>query len=212
MHLIVTAVAAAAAVAFMAIEPVRGQSLSSTIVGCEAVDCPGDSANTTDANCTVVDKTFTTIGLARIPVSSKALTGLSWTEGVAVTDSNGQRTFEKDFYFGTPPHTNLTGTGACAVFFSQVSSRVSFNGSSVQEAQGTCQDAMSSDCVNALITRAVAVNVSGLGSADACSMLQATFNDHLDSACASFATGSSWTGLSLKCKCYRLRQLKQCRC
>jgi hypothetical protein len=202
MHLIVTAVPA---IAFMAIEPVCGQSLSSTIVGCAAVDCPEDSANTTDAKCTVVDKTFTTIGLARIPVSSNDLTGLSWTEGVAVTDSNGQRTFEKDFYLGTPPHTNLTGTGACAVFFSQVSSRVSFNGSSVQEAQGTCQDTMSSDCVKALITRAVAVDVSGLGSADACSKLQAAFNDNLDSTCASFATGSSWTGLSVKRRCYRLK-------
>jgi len=199
--------AVTAAAVLLNIYAVRGQSLSSTIVGCAAVHCPGDASNTTTAECTVIDKTFTTVGLSRIPVNSNALTGLSWTEGVAVSDSENQgtgsksqRTFDKNFYFGTPPDANLTGTGACAVFFGQVSDRVSFNDSSVQEAQGTCQDAMSTDCVSALIKRATLVDVQGLGSAEACSKLETTFQETLDPACETFATGRNWTGLSVKGK------------
>jgi hypothetical protein len=86
----------------------------------------------------------------------------------------------------------LEDTGACAVFFYQVAN-ISFPGD-VEIAQGTCQAAMGDNCVNAIVKRAMSVDVSGLGISDACNKLQSTFEDNLDTACANF-TGSVWSGL-----------------
>ncbi|PVH88140.1 hypothetical protein DL98DRAFT_525403 [Cadophora sp. DSE1049] len=175
-----------------------GQTLPSNIIGCAALPCPDDAAG--DSQCTVVDKTFSNVGLSRIPVTSQTLTGISWTEGVSVIDSNDttSRTFEKAFYLGVPPKTNLTGTGACAVFFNQVSKKVVFDNQDVEEAQGTCQEALNSQCVSALVDRAEKVDVVGLGSADACTKLDASFKETVDSACTVFANGNIWSGLSVK--------------
>lgn len=183
---------------------VHGQNLSSTIVGCIDVDCP-IRPNTTDTQCTVIDQTFHAVGLARIPVTSKSLTGLSWTEGVAAVDAIGNRTYLTNFYLGTPPDTNLTGTGACAVFFGEVSKAASFH-SDVKEAQGTCQEAIGAECVNALVERATLVDVKGLGNVEACTKLETAFKENLDPACKYIATGSNWTGLSVKGR--RSRYLK----
>lgn len=152
----------------------------------------------TTSQCTVIDKIFTTIGLARVPVTSKALTGVSWTEGVAVTDGNNNRTYLKNFYFGTPPALDLSGTGACALFFGEVSTRVAFPGVNPRESQGTCRVAMTSSCADALIKRAMAVDVTGLESVEACTKLETAFRQNLDSECASFARGSSWAGMSVQ--------------
>jgi hypothetical protein len=172
----------------------HGQNLSSTIVGCVDVDCP---VQDTTAECTVVDKTFGVVGLAQIPVTSSNLTGISWTEGVQIKGSDS-RTFEKSFYFGAPPKLNLSGTGACAVFFNHIPKQLAFQGE-VETAHGTCQDVMGSGCVNALIQRATSLDVIGLGISDACSKLQSSFQDNLDTACTNIA-GSKWTALTVKRK------------
>ncbi|KAH7327217.1 hypothetical protein BKA65DRAFT_64303 [Rhexocercosporidium sp. MPI-PUGE-AT-0058] len=174
----------------------HGQNLNSNIVGCAVIPCPDDSAG--NAKCTVIDKTFPNVGLARIPVTSQVLTGLSWTEGVAVNETNGNRTFEKTFYFGTPPKANLTGTGACAIFFNQVSKKVSFASSNVEEAQGTCQDAMNAQCVTALVARAEKVDITGLGNVEACAKLENSFKETVDSACTVFADGDKWNAIIVK--------------
>ena len=176
------------------------QTLPSNIIGCASIPCPDNEAG--DSECTVIDKTFSNVGLSRISVTSQSLTGLSWTEGVSVIDSNDttSRTFEKAFYFGVPPNANLTGTGACAVFFNQVSKEVVFDNRNVEEAQGTCQEALNPQCVDALIDRAEKVDVAGLGSADACAKLEASFKETVDSACTVFANGNVWSGLSVKRK------------
>jgi len=139
---------------------------------------------------------------SRISVTSQSLIGVSWTEGVSVIDSNDttNRTFEKAFYLGVPPNANLTGTGACAVFFNQVSKEVVFDNKNVEEAQGTCQEALNPQCVSALVDRAEKVDVVGLGSSDACAKLEASFKETVDSACTVFANGNVWNGLSVKRK------------
>lgn len=202
-----------AAVALLAAEIARGQDLNSTIVGCSTFGCP-PVPGTTSVKCHVVDKMFTALGLARIPVPSAALAGLSWTFGLFVTenDSRDKRIFDKSFYLGSPPGVNLTNTGACAVFFNEVSSRVVFDDPYLQEAEGTCEEAMSTDCVNALINRAIAVNVSGLSTSDACRKIQTSFQEGVDSACASFATGSRWTGLTVERRCSLLATFTWKRC
>lgn len=176
------------------------QTLPSNIIGCASIPCPDNEAG--DSECTVIDKTFSNVGLSQISVTSQSLTGLSWTEGVSVIDSNDttSHTFEKAFYFGVPPNANLTGTGACAVFFNQVSKEVVFDNKNVEEAQGTCQEALNPQCVDALIDRAEKVDVAGLGSADACAKLETSFKETVDSACTVFANGNVWSGLSVKRK------------
>lgn len=173
------------------------QDLDETIVGCADVQCPTKSGSTS-AECKLVDKTFTAVGLARIPVKEDSLEGLSWVEGVAVTNSGDKnRTFDKSFYLGTPAQLNLNGTGSCALFFSQVSERVYFGkeGEDQSTAQGTCDQAMSEKCVSALIARAEDLEYEGLSSKEACEKLEKDFQDNLDSECASAAPGSKWVGL-----------------
>ena len=67
-----------------------------------------------------------------------------------------------------------------------------------EDIQGTCQDAMSAQCVGALVARAEKVDVMGLGSVQACEKLGRAFGETVDSACTAFADGNSWSGLSVK--------------
>ncbi|KAG4442087.1 hypothetical protein IFR05_002424 [Cadophora sp. M221] len=174
-----------AVLALFFINTALSQNLNSKIVGCTS-------------KCTVIDKTFPNIGLARIPITSQSPTGLSWTEGISINSANDKRTFEKTFYLGTPPKTSLTGTGACAVFFNQVSKKVTFGNSDVEDAQGTCQEALNAQCVGALVARAEKVDVAGLGSAEACMKLESAFKETVDFARVGFADGDRWTGVSVK--------------
>ena len=175
----------------------RAQDLPSTIVGCAEVQCP-TKPGVTSAQCILVDKTFTTIGLARIPDTSSFLDGLSWVEGVAVDDTSEGRQFDKSFYLGTPPNLDLDKIGGCSLFFTEVSDNVAFDDDDTSEAQGTCQQALSKSCVSDLIKRASDVNVEGLSSEDACAKLQKEFQSHLDGSCSSFTNGGNWSGVVSK--------------
>ncbi|CAM1509597.1 Fc.00g033360.m01.CDS01 [Cosmosporella sp. VM-42] len=189
--------AAVVAQAFLA-ERSSAQSLGKTIVGCLEVQCPTADGSVA-AECKLADKTFTTIGLARIPTKVDALEGLSWVEGAVVSDLDGRnRTFDKSFYLGTPPNLSLNGSESCALFFTHFSERVNkFNNGKedVSISQGTCDEAMSEKCVSAIVSRAEGVDLDGLSSEDACEKLQKEFEDNLDSECAPFADGSKWVGL-----------------
>ncbi|KAJ9131159.1 hypothetical protein NKR23_g11842 [Pleurostoma richardsiae] len=173
---------------------VPAQDLPETIVGCADLQCPPNAA-ATSAECLLVNKTFAAIGLARIPTASSSLDGLSWVEGVAVEDDGNTRHFDKTFYLGAPASADLSGTGSCAVFFTQVSEDVTFGDGDSSITQGTCAQAMSAECVSALTTRALNANVSGLASEDACAALQVEFENNLDASCARYATGTQWTGV-----------------
>lgn len=181
---------------------VRSQDLNSTIVGCVDLDCPASTADTANDNCTVADKSFTYIGLTRIPTSQKSLQGLSWTKGFNIIDlPNNNRTFQNSFYLGTPPDLKLGSTGACSVFLNGVSTSLSFGGEDGKNetSQGTCADAMGSECVNALLSRANSFfkesENNNTSNTDRCSALQDHLHKNMDDPCLRIS-GGSWTNLS----------------
>jgi len=185
-----------APIIFLNVEGVYGQR-KPAIVGCLDVGCPVQDGST-DSKCTLVDKTFTLIGLAPVPETTSNLTGISWTEGVAVDNRDNQRIFSTNFYFGMPPDKNLTGTGACAVFFNDISNRLAFPGAPPQTSEGTCEDAMGPQCASALIKRATDMDISGLGTTEACKKLHAAFTENVDPVCANSAPGSKWRGITVR--------------
>ncbi|KAK5636102.1 hypothetical protein RRF57_011814 [Xylaria bambusicola] len=181
----------------------HAQSLNQTIVGCVDLECPASNVTPTDDNCTVADKSFTYVGLTRIPTENKDLEGkVSWTKGFNVinTADYGQ-TFDSVFYFGTTPDLDLADTGACAVFLHGIETQLSFDKVSVntETAQGTCSDAMGSDCVNVLVERAKKLlnNFEGEApsSEEVCSRLKDDLQKNMDDACASISNGP-WSNLT----------------
>ena len=145
---------------FLNVHFARAQASSSTFSTCSDIDCP--------SLCTVVDKSFSDIGVISIPTTSELLSGLTWTEGVNWSQYQKLWTFNKSFYFGTPPDKNLTDVGACAVFFTELIEDVTFG---KDKAKGTCQDALTAECVDALNKRALEVELSCLSNVDACQKL-----------------------------------------
>jgi len=172
--------------------------LGAPLVGCAEVDCPTAGDNTTSAECTLASATYNVIGLGNIDTSSSisADGDLSWTEGVSAianSDNTGY-TFEKDFYLGTPPNFNMSGTGGCALFLAKVSDKVVFPGNNTADTVGTCADAMSQDCVDALVKQATdAAGTFGKNSTQgACQSLQNEFLANLPDACSIYAENGSW--------------------
>jgi hypothetical protein len=189
------------------------QELPRIINGCDVVDCPGRDDGTVGANCTLLDSQFGAIGLARIPTTPKSkLRGLSLLQGVEIDGRedvpDGVRPSKTQFFLGTPENLNLDGTGACAVFFKNVSKSVEFEydtGSEQQGlSQGTCEDAMSKECVAALNRRASRIDYKGLSSSEACDKLESDLADNLDEECDSFANGSRWSALVAKRKRFHI--------
>ncbi|RSL80405.1 hypothetical protein CEP51_006607 [Fusarium floridanum] len=171
--------------------------LPQTIVGCDYLDCPfGDGTPRYQwANCTLADKDYTAVGFSRIPLSSDTpWPGLSWLYG-AEQDSSASSTFEKNFYLGAPPETDFSDVTACAIFFRNASGAVVFQGSS-RTSQGTCEDAMSKDCVAALNKQAAAVDVDGLSAKDACSKVKDDLLETMDPDCYSWARDRDWNNIT----------------
>jgi hypothetical protein len=107
--------------------------------------------------------------------------------GVIPFDDDEQ-TYDHSFYLGAPKDFDLLSTGACAVFFHKVSKKVSFGDGDPRITDGTCRSAMSSDCVDALLSRAKKTVLGGLSSETVCDLLEKGFTEHLDPACADFST------------------------
>ncbi|KAI8671685.1 hypothetical protein NCS57_00644300 [Fusarium keratoplasticum] len=173
------------------------EDLPQTIVGCDYLDCPfGDGTPRYQwANCTLADKDYTAVGFSRIPLSSNfSWPGLSWLYG-AEQNNSASPAFEKNFYLGAPPETNFSDVTACAIFFRNVSSAVGFQGSS-RTSQGTCEDAMSKDCVAALNKQAAAVEVEGLSAKDACDKVKDELLETIDPDCYSWARGRDWNNIT----------------
>ncbi|KAJ8130630.1 hypothetical protein O1611_g2999 [Lasiodiplodia mahajangana] len=181
---------------------VRSQDLNSTIVGCVEIGCPGSTADTVNDNCTVVDDSFTYIGLTSVPTTQQSLKGLTWTKGFEIIDSaDNNRTFQSSFFLGAPPDFSLNHTGGCSVFLHGVSTSLSFgnDGTANETSEGTCADAMGSACVTALVDRARTLfqrsTTNNTSDADLCSALQDDLDKNMDDACRRVSRGS-WTDLS----------------
>lgn len=131
--------------------------LAAQLSSCDAIKCPLDQYS--NPTCSVGNVTARAIGIANfsIPLSSHALT---WTVAVQSL-SDGQSTFERDFFLGTPPDLNLTtlgslGTHVCAIFFNGAANQASFPGEDPEHNQGTCNDALTAGCVNDIRNQAQA--------------------------------------------------------
>lgn len=174
--------------------------VTAKILSCADVDCPSTSG-TTAATCTVVDRTFNAVGVANIDTTIDDLKGFSWVKGVGAENLNStERTFDQSFYLGTPDDFDIGSTGACALFFTQTSDRVKFGDGDPRNTEGTCKDAMTDSCISAMVDRAKKVDLQGSSGKAACDKLQKDFSDNLDSACASFAQGSRWSGIKAQGK------------
>ncbi|RYP05411.1 hypothetical protein DL764_003836 [Monosporascus ibericus] len=167
------------------------QELSSTIVGCADVHCPNPE-DSTDNVCTLVDRTFGDIGLARIPTDIEEL---SWVRGNNITDDEGERRITSSFYLGTPFELDTGDTRACAAFFHQSTAR--FPEDRADTAQGTCEQAnIDSACIDALVARARTLRIDD--GEDACERLQEDFLDNLDRECRGLAGTDRWESVRVR--------------
>ena len=176
----------------------RAQDGNSTIAGCIDVRCPPATDGTND-NCTVAGRSFPGVGVTPITSDTEALSRLTWSKGVNVTDGpDGAREFGSSYYLGTPPSLDLRSTGACAIFFNGVSSSLSFETGvpNNETSDGTCSDAMGSDCVQALIDRARNFDIDDDDSNEEwCTRLRENLEENMDASCRQFQSGF-WTNLT----------------
>lgn len=185
---------------------VYAQDPDQTIVGCVDIGCPASTQDSANDNCTVAGRSFPYIGVTSIPTTSDALSGLAWSKGFNITDSQDEgRRFGSSFYLDTPAGLDLpqSNTGACAVFFHGVSPFLSFDkdAATLETTQGTCGTAMGSACVDALTKRARDLDVGGAASPkEACDKLQENLEDDMDDACLQISKGS-WSNLTSVGKC-----------
>lgn len=189
-------------------------NLGAPLVSCSEVDCP-TTTNTTVSDCHVGDKTLSAIGVTDFNVSlaNNSDLALTWTQGLTAYDDvdptiDSDRLYEKTFYLGSPQGFDLAaknGTSpsdfqACALFFTEVSDRVRFDGDNVPISVGTCADALNTECVDAVVARAreLAGSLGRNASADACERLRSEFANNLAPQCAQFANGDRWRGLEVR--------------
>ena len=196
----------AVALSFLQAFAVLAVDLGQPIVGCSEVDCP-TANNTTSAECRVADRTLSLIGLSTFN-TAVADDDFTWTEGIQAYDNldpnvDDDRVYERNFYLGSPQGFDLvenstaSGFGACALFFTTVSESVTFGGDKNETSVGTCNDALSSDCVNALLKQATDV-ASKFSASESCKKLQSDFESNLVPECSRVATGDKWEGLKVQ--------------
>lgn len=176
------------------------------IVGCSAVGCPTRPGNSTSANCVVAGRRSNLIGLANLKTSIAGGDNLTWTETVGSrnTDSTSRFSSERSFYLGAPQGFNLTANaassnfGACAVFFTNISAEAKFPGDNIGTSFGTCNEAITADCANALIEQAQ-LAVGPASNSSSCQSLKDQISKKLPPSCSRFATGNgAWNGIEVK--------------
>ncbi|RYP34248.1 hypothetical protein DL767_004371 [Monosporascus sp. MG133] len=172
----------------------HAQDPEKTIYGCVDVGCPASTQDSANDNCTVAGRSFPYVGITRIPTSSEALTGLTWSKGFNITGDN-ESVFGSSYYLGSPPDLDLSNTGACAIFFHGASRSISFEPDTPNDEidQGTCNDAIGSACVDALTARARNLDIGdGASSEEVCARLRDDLEENMDDACAAI-TGGPWS-------------------
>ncbi len=182
--------------------------LGSPLVGCSAVQCPSDK-NSTSADCRIANHVKSDfIGLANFKPSISN-NDFTWTETLQtysnITQENKDHdsVYERSFYLGSPQGFDLaenaksSGFGACAVFFIGAFDQAKFNGESVTTSTGTCDDALTGDCVNALLTRAKNT-VGSVGNSSACEALHTQFGSGPPSECSRQASPGNMWGIAVQ--------------
>ena len=166
------------------------------ILSCAEVNCP-TRPKVASNMCTVTNTTYSDVGVVKIQGAPSSLPGLTWVEAIAGDDTVAPRRFIKDFYLAADPQSKINSTGACALFFTKLSTSVVFRDDTrpITNSQGTCAQALSEECVAKMLQRARAVDLDGLSTAEACSQLQSVFEGKIDQECVAFLPGTTWTGV-----------------
>jgi hypothetical protein len=168
---------------------VFAQHAKTQIVGCDTVKCPS-------SGCVVGDVTNLDLGIANFTSGISPNNPLTWTVGLADIphDNSINDTWLKSYYLGTPPNLDLRSMfeiSGCALFFETATS-VQFNFSAPETSMGTCQDALTTECVDDILTWAV--NTTAMlsggpvpgGSPNetyVCSHLQAILSNNMPASC-----------------------------
>lgn len=166
---------------------------------CDAVACPLDEYS--QQRCVLGNITARAVGISSF-TSALSSQPLTWT--LAIQSINEPpRSFDRDFFIGTPPAVNLTDEGssrseACALFFEGVATELKFPGSDPDYDQGTCNDALTKSCVDDLRTQARSelANIRGgkdknSSSASVCASLGDALRGSAPKTCA-VASNGSW--------------------
>jgi hypothetical protein len=117
---------------------------------------------------------------------------------------DSDRTYEENFYLGSSQEFNLsrnttaTSCDACALFFTKVTNLMKFDEDNIANSIDTCDDALTFDCVNALLNKATKAVESFLSTSEPCQRLLSDFTDSLASQCPQFETGDKWQGLQVQ--------------
>lgn len=171
--------------------------LPSSIVGCKEVSCPYSTSDT----CTLANKTFNGIGLARIPDVPSSLNGLSLVKGVGIPDPEdvpfnlsaksdsrpyGARAYDSVYYLGAPPELDFSDLSGCAVTFNNASAE--FDGKDAKKAKGTCPDILDQKCIDSITKRARDIVSNAKG--DSCSALSRELKNHSFDECRGLTAGN----------------------
>ncbi|KAF7918587.1 hypothetical protein EAE99_008781 [Botrytis elliptica] len=124
------------------------------LVGCDAVSCP---TTYRQAHCTVGNTTLSELGITSFNTSLD-ISPFIWTLGIQeiIDPANSSRAlWDRNYFLGTPPSVvDLTSSSrGCALFFDGISADLSFPGVDRSTTVGSCQDALSSLCVNDLLSQ-----------------------------------------------------------
>ncbi|KAF2834765.1 hypothetical protein M501DRAFT_1020553 [Patellaria atrata CBS 101060] len=101
--------------------------------------------------------TLREVGIASF-ITSLSDKPFTWTVGIqSLPESdNSSAVIDRSYLLGTPNSVNLdeSGVHGCALFFEGIAPRLKFPGSRFESSVGTCDDALTPDCVNDLIAQA----------------------------------------------------------
>ncbi|KAI9642416.1 hypothetical protein NHQ30_009221 [Ciborinia camelliae] len=173
-----------------------------TLVGCDAVSCPTTGGQT---HCTVGNTTMSELGITSFNTSLNT-SPFTWTLGIQETFdpvNKSLASWDRDFFLGTPPSiSNLTSsTHGCALFFDGISPNLFFQGN---DSSGTCQDALSSQCVNDLLSQSQSEMVSLLKNStgsqtesNICSELQSALQSQAPTSCTA-AASHNWGTINVQ--------------
>lgn len=204
----------------LSVLPLAASASSSTILSCADVLCPLANDSTTSAQCTLLDTSYTAVGVASVP----SRPDLAWVQAVTAHDARDldgdgnpnpnpdnpmKRTFIKDFFLASEPGAGGGGGGACALFFRNVTKDADWPAvPSHTTSQGTCADAIGEACVEAMVKRARAVDVAGLEVEEACEKVKREFEraggEEGGGVCKRASGTEGWRGVVGRGECFLL--------
>jgi hypothetical protein len=176
-------------------------SSAAQLFGCDNVQCPRNPNNTFVADCTLGSINAENIGVANL-TTDLGPQPLTWTIGQSENRSVSNSVVGRDFYLGQPPSLNLQlqfGIPDCAIFFHGIAPSLRFpstNGIDQGQSSGTCADALTVSCVEALQSQ-IAVVLATNATID-CTSLAVVLQSAAPTSCP--VQSGNWDEVSGKCE------------